>query len=56
MSEKGDSVPLQSPPDFFIKQLSVAILGCLKKELLAGGCIMQRLLCCTSYEQIKTRV
>lgn len=53
ISEKGDSVPLHSS-DFFIKQLSMSILGCLKKELLAGSYIMQRLLCCTSYEQIKT--
>lgn len=42
MSEKGDSVPLYSPPDFFMKQLSVSVLGCLKKELPAGSCIMQR--------------
>lgn len=51
MSGKGDSVPLHSPPDFFIKQLSVIILGCLKKQLLDGSCIM---LCCTSHEVNKT--
>lgn len=48
MSEKGDSASLHSPPDFSMKQLSVSVLGCLKKELLAGSCII---LCCMSHEQ-----
>lgn len=54
MSKKVDRVPLHSPPDFSMKQLDMSILRCLKKDLLAGSCIMQRLLCCTSYKQLKT--